>query len=222
MSYATPSFSSAAAMPFDEGRLGFRRKAVSRWVDNLQTDRGVGAQHRIARQKIDPWAFSPPNRRWFLALRRRALAGPSIRRPTSPSRVRRDSPPRTSIDGVLMVSPWKMPSLSLPPLVMRKIFGNGHAANSFRAARSARRRENEHAVRGLAAERLLPGERRDIELWPVERLREGRPRSHRRSTSGPIGGDPVGIGHAHTRGGAVPGEDDVACRIDAGEIGSSP
>src|SRR6516225_3971630 len=30
------------------------------------------------------------------------------------------------MDGVLMVSPTKMPSLSLPPLVIRKSFGIGH------------------------------------------------------------------------------------------------
>src|SRR5205823_10505452 len=30
-----------------------------------------------------------------------------------------------SIDGVLIVSPRKMPSISLPPAVRRKIFGNG-------------------------------------------------------------------------------------------------
>ena len=32
-----------------------------------------------------------------------------------------------SIEGVLMVSPWKMPSISLPPLVRRKILGSGQA-----------------------------------------------------------------------------------------------
>ena len=32
-----------------------------------------------------------------------------------------------SIEGVLMVSPLKVPSISLPPLVSRKIFGNGQA-----------------------------------------------------------------------------------------------
>ena len=32
-----------------------------------------------------------------------------------------------SMDGVLIVSPLKMPSISLPPDVRRKIFGNGQA-----------------------------------------------------------------------------------------------
>jgi hypothetical protein len=35
----------------------------------------------------------------------------------------------------LIVSPLKMPSISLPPLVRRKIFGSGQAACSFPAAR---------------------------------------------------------------------------------------
>jgi hypothetical protein len=73
------------------------------------------------------------------------------------------------------------------------------------------RREHEHAVRRLAAQRLLPGEGDDVELGPVEPART-RPRSRRRS-SGPRGRpDPVGVGDAHARGGAVPGEDDVGSR----------
>ena len=36
------------------------------------------------------------------------------------------------------------------------------------------RRQHQHAVRGFAAQRLLPGEGHDIELRPVERLRERR------------------------------------------------
>ncbi len=36
---------------------------------------------------------------------------------------------------------------------------------------------------------------------------------------GAVGGDPVGVRHPHARRRAVPGEDDVACRIDRGEIG---
>ncbi len=40
------------------------------------------------------------------------------RRPSSASST-------ASIEGVLIVSPWKMPSISLPLLVRRKIFGSG-------------------------------------------------------------------------------------------------
>src|SRR3954466_2285658 len=54
-------------------------------------------------------------------------------RATSPSSPPTDSAQRSesiassthSIDGVLIVSPRKIPSISLPPEVMRNIFGNG-------------------------------------------------------------------------------------------------
>ena len=50
-----------------------------------------------------------------------------------------------SIDGVLIVAPSKMPSISLPFLVNRKIFGSGHGAGpedlAVAAALLARRGE---------------------------------------------------------------------------------
>ena len=71
---------------------------------------------------------------------------------------------------------------------------------------------------GLAAERLLPGEGYDIELRPIELLRKSRRCGVANGESAAVGGDPVGIGHAHPGGGAVPGENDVVPRIDAGKI----
>ncbi|MEH2475460.1 hypothetical protein V1284_006904 [Nitrobacteraceae bacterium AZCC 2299] len=71
---------------------------------------------------------------------------------------------------------------------------------------------------GLAAQRLLPGEGDDIELGPVERLRERRRGGVANRQAFTIGLDPVGIGHAHAGGGAVPGEDDVGSRIGLAEI----
>ncbi len=52
-------------------------------------------------------------------------------------------------------------------------------------------------MRGLAAQRLLPGERHHIQLCEIERLRE---RGRRRVANGEalaIGLDPVGVGHTH-------------------------
>ena len=67
----------------------------------------------------------------------------------------------------------------------------------------------------LAAEHLLPGEGHDIELWPVERLREGgRGRVADRQPLAIIR-DPARVNDAHARRRAVPGEDDVAgFRVD--------
>src|SRR6266851_5326389 len=109
-----------------------------------------------------------------------------------------------------MVSPSKMPSLSLPPLVMRKIFGSGHAG-LYVSSRST--------ARGLAAERLLPGERHHIELGPIELLGECRRGGVTDGEAFAARADPVGIGNAHARGGAVPGEDDVGSRIGLAQVG---
>ena len=81
------------------------------------------------------------------------------------------------------------------------------------------RREDQHAVRGFAAEHLLPGEGEDIDLVPGDLLRKhGRGRIDERKPFA-ICGNPVAVGHAHARGGAVPGEEHVAAEIDLGEVG---
>ena len=74
-------------------------------------------------------------------------------------------------------------------------------------------------MRGLAAQRLLPGERHHIELCEIERLRESGRRRVANGEAFAGRADPVGVRHAHARGGAVPGEDDVGSRIGLGEIG---
>ena len=72
---------------------------------------------------------------------------------------------------------------------------------------------------GLAAEHLLPGEGGGIELLPGDLLREHRRGRIADGQAGAIVSDPIGIGHTHPRGGAVPGEHHVAVAIDLGEIG---
>src|SRR5688500_12971145 len=47
-----------------------------------------------------------------------------------------------SMEGVLMVSALKMPSMNLPPLVMRKIFGKGRLAGLKDSRRSTARGES--------------------------------------------------------------------------------
>ncbi len=121
-----------------------------------------------------------------------------------------------------MVSPLKMPSISLPP--------DGQAEN-LRQRPGRRvglqpldraRRQREHAVRGLAAQHLLPGPGDDIELVPRQRHGERGRGGVADRQPGAVGGDPVAVRHAHARGGAVPGEHDVVRGIDRGEIGQPP
>ena len=118
-----------------------------------------------------------------------------------------------------MVSPSKMPSISLPPLVMRKIFGQRPGGFVGLQPLDGARRQDQHAVRGFAAQHLLPGERHHIELGEIEFLRESRRGGVADGQALAVGSDPVGILDAHTGGGAVPGEHHVAgFRIDLREV----
>ena len=85
--------------------------------------------------------------------------------------------------------------------------------------RDRARRQDQHAVRALAAQRLLPGEGDDIELGPVEPLREGGRGGVADGEACAVGGDPVAVRHAHAGGGAVPGEHHVGGEIDFVQIG---
>ena len=82
--------------------------------------------------------------------------------------------------------------------------------------------ENQHAMRGLAAERLLPGKGDDIELRPIELLGEGGGGRVADRQALAVGRDPIGVGNAHARCRAVPGEDDVIVEIDRARSGISP
>src|SRR5512136_3128084 len=80
------------------------------------------------------------------------------------------------------------------------------------------RRENQHAMRRLAAENLLPAEGRRIQFREIEILREG---GGRRVTDGEalsVGRDEVGIGHSNAGGRAVPGKDEIIAEIELREI----
>ena len=74
-------------------------------------------------------------------------------------------------------------------------------------------------MRGLAAQRLLPGERHYIEFCEIEWLRESGRRRVANGEAFAGRADPVGVGHTHARGGAVPGEDDVGSGIGLGKVG---
>ena len=108
-----------------------------------------------------------------------------------------------------MVAPSKISALSLPPLVMRNSFGIGHAGRVALKAGHRAGREDQDAVRRLSAQDLLPGEGHHIELGPIQRLREAGGGGVADGDPFPVGGDEVAVRHAHARGGAVPGEDQI-------------
>ncbi len=80
------------------------------------------------------------------------------------------------------------------------------------------RREDQHAVRGLAAQHLLPGEGHHIELVERQRLRERGRGSVADREPGTVGLDPVAVRHAHARRSAVPGEHHVVGEIDLAQV----
>src|SRR6516165_9555391 len=103
-----------------------------------------------------------------------------------------------------MVSPTKMPSLSLPPLVMRKIFGIGQVGVYVSSRATAR-----------GDKISMPCAASPPSTFCQEKVATS---SFGQSKSGAIGGDPIRVWDARAGCRAVPGEDDVACRIDGGKI----
>ena len=71
----------------------------------------------------------------------------------------------------------------------------------------------------LAAQHLLPGEGRGIELRPIDLLREDGRGGVADGEAFAVGRDEIAVRHAHAGGRAVPGEHHVAVEIDLGKIG---
>ena len=91
-----------------------------------------------------------------------------------------------------------------------KNLGQGARRRFALQALDCARAQNDHAVRRFAAKRLLPAERADIDLLPVDLLGK-RCRgciADRKAAS--VGGDPVGVRYPDAARCPVPGENDIA------------
>src|SRR6185436_5114722 len=120
-----PSFSSAAVMPLTKAACA---SADSLHTAGSTTFRQTDVLERIvaslARKSIQGVRATQSATAFSLAVARAISA---LRPPIDLPQASVSSQSSThSIEGVLMVSPTKIPSLSLPPLVMRKTLGNGH------------------------------------------------------------------------------------------------
>ena len=71
----------------------------------------------------------------------------------------------------------------------------------------------------FAAQRLLPAEGRDIDLVPVDVVGEHRAGRVGEAQALAVVRNPVAVGNAHARGGAVPGEQHVVRPVDLAEVG---
>ena len=141
----------------------------------------------------------------------RAIRPSSPPDPLRPIRAPRSQSSTASIDGVLIVSPVKMPSISLPPLVRRKIFGSGRSrAQAFQPLDRARTED-----RASPCAASPPSTFCQLKVATSifsQAMAERTPRWSRRQKRQAlaVGRDPVAIGDAHAGGRTVPGEQDVA------------
>ena len=93
------------------------------------------------------------------------------------------SPQHTAWMGVLIVSPRKMPSISLPPFVRLKDFWQWPGGCVALETLDSARRQDQHAVCCLTTEDFLPGVGNNVELGEIERLGRMRPMWRHRSSS---------------------------------------
>ena len=99
------------------GLIVSRKLRVSR-IGHLEADRRVGARRRVLREKSRPCRMLATHASIAARLARDRASSP-LRPPIDSAHFSPSSASSThSIDGVLMVSPWKMPSINLPPLVI--------------------------------------------------------------------------------------------------------
>ena len=128
-----------------------------------------------------------------------------------------------SIDGVLIVSPLKMPSMSLPPFVMRKILGSGRGGVKLSRRSTAR---GESAIMPWAAS---PPSTFCHDQVTTSSFAQSSSIAKTAEVASQIASparwlrDPLGVGDPNSRGRAVPGEDDVVLEVHAFvRSGSSP
>ena len=210
-------FLERAGQRLGEGRLALGREGGDGRIDHLQAYARVRSGRRNAGEEIDPRRTLDP-----CGQRAGICVGPGEQtfrpaqrfRPLQRVDIVLDAQHRRSVDGFaiekalgqlaalrksekLRQRPWR--SIGLQP------FGRARA-------------EHNHAVRGLSAQRLLPGERHDVEFWPVETLCESRRGGVADRQAFSVRWDPVGVGHADAGRRAVPGKDDVVVEIDTLEV----
>ena len=172
-------------MPLTKAACASAESSAHRRIDDLQAHRRVGAQRRIARQKVDPGRARDPVREdralaSARALQRRQAA--DRLRPFERVEIILHAQHRRRVDGLALEDaldracrPWSC--------------GRSSAAARRRVAfepRDGARREDQHAVRRLAAQRLLPGEGRRHRASANRAPARTRPRWRRR-WSGPRG-----------------------------------
>src|SRR6516225_6496872 len=156
---------------FDKCRLRLGGKLCHRRIDDLQAHRRVGAHRRIAREEFDPWRRRHPIGDHFgigIGARHQRLEPADRFRPGERVEIILDAQHRRGVDGLAFEDALVELAAFGQPKDLRQRPGRRVAFQALDRAR----RQDQHPVRRLAAQRLLPGEGDGIELRPIEFLRE--------------------------------------------------
>lgn len=192
-----------------KGRLRVRRQGGNSRVGELQAHARIGARLRLHGQEVDPVVLAHElgdDAGIAVGALHQAVEPAHLPGPFQRVDIVLDRQHGGGVDGLAGED------------ALDQLAARGHAEDfrqrpgrlvAFEPGDGARR-EHDHAMRGLAAEHLLPGEGDDIEFWPVEALGEGGGGGVADGQPLAIVSDPAGVDDAHARGGTVPGEDDVA------------
>src|SRR5262245_49483228 len=157
----------------DERRLRLGGKFSHRRIDDLQAHRRVRAQRRIPGEEFDPRRRCHPVGDHFgigIGARHQRLEPTDRLRPGERVEIILDAQHRRGVDGFTFEDTLD----ELAALGQPKDFRHRPGRRVAFQALDCARRQDQHAVRRLAAQGLLPGEGDDIELRPIESLREDR------------------------------------------------
>ena len=173
-----------------------RRQRCDRGIDELQAHRGVGADRGILCQEIDPRRLRLPVSEHLcvgIGARDQRLEAADGFCPVQRVEIILDAQHRRRVDGLAFKDAFVELAALGHAENLRQRPGRLMGLEPFHRAG----RQHQHAVRGFAAQRLLPGEGHDIELLPVQRLRECGRRRVANGETFAVRADPVGVRHAH-------------------------
>ena len=198
MSRAAFSLSSSASSCLTKARCASSGCLVDGRIDDLQAHRGVGPRRRIGGEVLEPRRALDPveqDARIGVGAGEQRLQAADALCPLKRVEIVLHAQHRGRVDGLALEYLLHELAALGEAEDLRQRPGRRVALQPLDGAR----REDQHAVRGLPAQHLLPGEGGDIDLRPVDRLREDGRGGIGEGEPAALGRDPVAVGNAHAR-----------------------
>src|SRR5580704_8835605 len=197
--------------------LGVGRQSGHRRIDDFKTDAGVRACLGRAGEEIDPRrAVDPICARFGVSVgagKKRLQAAERLR-PVQGVEIVLNAQHGGGVDGLALKKAFGELAARGETEKLRQRPGRRVGLEAFGRTRA----QDDDAMRPLAPENLLPGERHDIELRPIELLGKGRRCGVADRQPFAVAGDPIAVRHANAGGSAIPGENDVVVEIDLRQV----